>query len=487
MTIPPKFSLFHHRFITGDKPVLTVDDEFLKKHTKVLLISDSSEKIWKVKLDGSRLAGGGWEEFAKAHSFRDGDVLVFRHDGDEIFHVAVSPRSDSWDIRHHAPPSLVDTDDAVSDDESDDEEEESDDDAGDISVNKKKNKEAGFSCFLRARVTPYSLIKDRLIKDNCLPTWGCSVFNDYDLAEKKWCWMFDQGYTGPLSSSRSFEARRSMAFFAPLRTLGIVLVDILEESNSATELLRFLGHMTHCFRGARSSFGSSSFCIRDRTRCHDWRRATCRFFVFHELVGGRFVSVSLGFRELDSSKDFCVAFGRLWWFDLDRGAVEMLLRSRNIKDNCLPTWGCSVFNDCDLAEKKWCWMFDQGYTGPLSSSRSFEARHSMAFSAPLRTLGIVLVDILEESNSATELLRFLGHMTHCFSWSKIQFRLLERSSFGSSSFCIRDRTRCHDWKRATCRFFVFHELVRGRFVSVSLGFRELDSSKDFCVAFGRSN
>ncbi|CAN6826992.1 hypothetical protein Bca4012_007851 [Brassica carinata] len=162
MTIPPKFSLFHRRFITGDKPVLTVDDEFLKKHTKVLLISDSSEKIWKVKLDGSRLAGGGWEEFAKAHSFRDGDVLVFRHDGDEIFHVAVSPRSDSWDIRHHTSPSLVDTDDAVSDDESDDEEEESDDDAGDISVNKKKNKEAGFSCFLRARVTPYSLIKDRL-------------------------------------------------------------------------------------------------------------------------------------------------------------------------------------------------------------------------------------------------------------------------------------------------------------------------------------
>ncbi|KAG2270842.1 hypothetical protein Bca52824_065397 [Brassica carinata] len=46
-------------------------------------------------------------------------------------------------------------------------------------------------------------------------------------------------------------------------SLGVVLVDILEESNSATELLRFLRHMAHCFRGARSSFGSSSFCIRD--------------------------------------------------------------------------------------------------------------------------------------------------------------------------------------------------------------------------------
>ncbi|WZZ74179.1 hypothetical protein YC2023_085549 [Brassica napus] len=57
-------------------------------------------------------------------------------------------------------------------------------------------------------------------------------------------------------------------------SLGIVLVDILEESNTATELLRFLGHMNRCFRGARSIFGSSSFCIRDRTRCHYWRRAT---------------------------------------------------------------------------------------------------------------------------------------------------------------------------------------------------------------------
>ncbi|KAF3501919.1 hypothetical protein F2Q69_00041737 [Brassica cretica] len=73
----------------------------------------------------------------------------------------------------------------------------------------------------------------------------------------------------------------------PSSSLGIVLVDILEESNSATELLRFLGHMTRFFRGARSSFGSSSFCIRDRTRCHYWRRVTCRSFVFHELVRGR--------------------------------------------------------------------------------------------------------------------------------------------------------------------------------------------------------
>ncbi|KAF2549034.1 hypothetical protein F2Q70_00022448 [Brassica cretica] len=91
-------------------------------------------------------------------------------------------------------------------------------------------------------------------------------------------------------------------------SLGVVLVDILEESNSATELLRFLGHMVHCFRGARSSFGSSSFCIRDRTRCHYWRRATYRSFVF--LSSLEFVSASLGFPKLDSSREFYVVFDR---------------------------------------------------------------------------------------------------------------------------------------------------------------------------------
>ncbi|KAF2549033.1 hypothetical protein F2Q70_00022449 [Brassica cretica] len=72
------------------------------------------------------------------------------------------------------------------------------------------------------------VVGDRVIKDDCLPAWACSGFNDCDLAEKKWCWMFD-------------------------RSLGVVLVDILEESNSDTELLRFLGHMAHCFRGARAN------------------------------------------------------------------------------------------------------------------------------------------------------------------------------------------------------------------------------------------
>ena len=95
----------------------TLDDELLRNHTKVLLRSDASDRIWKVKLDGNRLAGG-WEEFAAVHSFSEGDVLAFRHDGEEIFRVAVSGESDDNESD--------DTDDSESD-ESDDVEDEDND------------------------------------------------------------------------------------------------------------------------------------------------------------------------------------------------------------------------------------------------------------------------------------------------------------------------------------------------------------------------
>ncbi|XP_018468355.1 B3 domain-containing protein REM1-like [Raphanus sativus] len=159
MVVPPKPSLFQWRFLTGDKPVLTLDDEFLRNHTKVLLTSDASNKTWEVKLDGNKLAGG-WEEFAAVHNFSDGDVLVFSHNEDEIFHVA---RSSNSDIEHESP-SFTDTDDDTEvDDESDDDDDvEVDDAAGDILVEKNKKPEADTSCFLRARVTRYSLIRDRL-------------------------------------------------------------------------------------------------------------------------------------------------------------------------------------------------------------------------------------------------------------------------------------------------------------------------------------
>ncbi|KAF8107940.1 hypothetical protein N665_0116s0139 [Sinapis alba] len=158
MVVSPKPSLFHWKFLTGHKPLLTLDDEFLRDHTKVLLISGASDKIWEVKLDGNRLAGG-WEEFAAVNEFSDGNVLVFRHNGDEIFHVAAV----SSHIQHASPTFTYESDesDDVEDEDSDD------DDAWDVLVEKNKKPEAdsssgGYSCFLRARVTSSSLIKDHL-------------------------------------------------------------------------------------------------------------------------------------------------------------------------------------------------------------------------------------------------------------------------------------------------------------------------------------
>ncbi|CAH2077345.1 unnamed protein product [Thlaspi arvense] len=50
------------------------------------LRSDASDTTWEVKFDGRRLTGG-WTEFATAHDLRIGDVVVFRKEGDLVFHV----------------------------------------------------------------------------------------------------------------------------------------------------------------------------------------------------------------------------------------------------------------------------------------------------------------------------------------------------------------------------------------------------------------
>ncbi|EOA18211.1 hypothetical protein CARUB_v10006696mg [Capsella rubella] len=167
MADPPRFSLFHQKFLTGDKPLLTLHAEFLMNHMKVSLISDASDKVWKVKLDGGRLADG-WEEFTGEHKFRDGDVLVFKHQGDDVFHVSVASGSVSGDI-HHASSSHVDTedtciaDDYVDDDDDDDDDDETNDDDDDDGESKDAADIDDDGDGNRARcVTRYSLNKDRL-------------------------------------------------------------------------------------------------------------------------------------------------------------------------------------------------------------------------------------------------------------------------------------------------------------------------------------
>ncbi|KAL1210423.1 B3 domain-containing protein REM7 [Cardamine amara subsp. amara] len=56
------------------------------KGNTVELRSDASEKSWQVKMESRRLTVG-WKEFASAHDFRIGDIIIFKHEGDLVFHV----------------------------------------------------------------------------------------------------------------------------------------------------------------------------------------------------------------------------------------------------------------------------------------------------------------------------------------------------------------------------------------------------------------
>lgn len=67
---------------------------FFSKHMKgksknktARLRSDASDRTWEVEIDHGRRLTGGWKEFVTAHDLRVGDVLVFRLEGDLVFHV----------------------------------------------------------------------------------------------------------------------------------------------------------------------------------------------------------------------------------------------------------------------------------------------------------------------------------------------------------------------------------------------------------------
>ncbi|XP_056859473.1 B3 domain-containing protein REM8-like isoform X2 [Raphanus sativus] len=84
---------FFQPLLTDFESHLTIPATFFSKHIQgkhegktVQLRSDASDRTWKVKMEGHRLTDG-WKEFAKAHDFRVGDVVIFRHEGDMLFHV----------------------------------------------------------------------------------------------------------------------------------------------------------------------------------------------------------------------------------------------------------------------------------------------------------------------------------------------------------------------------------------------------------------
>ncbi|KFK44579.1 hypothetical protein AALP_AA1G277000 [Arabis alpina] len=85
---------FFQPLLPGFHTHLNIPVAFFSKHVQgrkdqnkvAKLISDASDKTWLVKVDGLKLTDG-WEEFAVAHDLRVGDITVFRHEGEMVFHV----------------------------------------------------------------------------------------------------------------------------------------------------------------------------------------------------------------------------------------------------------------------------------------------------------------------------------------------------------------------------------------------------------------
>ncbi|KAG2330034.1 hypothetical protein Bca52824_001214 [Brassica carinata] len=79
------------------------------------LRSDASHQTWEVIQEGRRLTGG-WKDFTTAHDLRIGDIVIFKHEGDMVFHV--TPFGPSCCEIQYTHPNIIkeeaDADDAPS-------------------------------------------------------------------------------------------------------------------------------------------------------------------------------------------------------------------------------------------------------------------------------------------------------------------------------------------------------------------------------------
>ncbi|CAN6818789.1 unnamed protein product [Brassica oleracea var. botrytis] len=120
----------------------------------VKLRSDASDVTWEVKMDGRRLTQG-WEKFATGHAFKVGDIVIFRHDGDLLFHLGARDL-----IPHHLRPPLTPFGPSCC------EIQYNDDDSDSEKYQQQHTRETRYSSdnsCLVARVTESNLINDALI------------------------------------------------------------------------------------------------------------------------------------------------------------------------------------------------------------------------------------------------------------------------------------------------------------------------------------
>ncbi|XP_033144901.1 B3 domain-containing protein REM7 [Brassica rapa] len=89
----PREPHFFKPLLPGFQSGVAIPLDFYSKHIQGAEInkpwklrSDASDKIWEVIREGRTLTKG-WKEFTEAHDLRIGDIVIFKHEGDMVFHV----------------------------------------------------------------------------------------------------------------------------------------------------------------------------------------------------------------------------------------------------------------------------------------------------------------------------------------------------------------------------------------------------------------
>ncbi|KAG5390021.1 hypothetical protein IGI04_031562 [Brassica rapa subsp. trilocularis] len=89
----PREPHFFKPLLPGFQSGVAIPLDFYSKHIQGAEInkpwklrSDASDQIWEVIREGRTLTKG-WKEFTEAHDLRIGDIVIFKHEGDMVFHV----------------------------------------------------------------------------------------------------------------------------------------------------------------------------------------------------------------------------------------------------------------------------------------------------------------------------------------------------------------------------------------------------------------
>ncbi|CAA7015276.1 unnamed protein product [Microthlaspi erraticum] len=116
---------FFQPLLPGSDTHITISVAFFTKHIQgnndqktAKLRSDASDKTWQVKIEGRTLTVG-WKDFATAHDLRVGDIIVFKHEGDMVFHVTPFGPS-CCEIQYSQSP-IIEEEDDNNDDEDENE------------------------------------------------------------------------------------------------------------------------------------------------------------------------------------------------------------------------------------------------------------------------------------------------------------------------------------------------------------------------------